>query len=304
MRHVRAFVAVAEELNFTRAAERLHLAQQALSTQIRQLEERVGTRLVDRSTRHVALTPAGEAFLEQVRPLLISVEQAVAAAHAADRGTERLTVGFLVGILHERVAQVLELFRARRPDVEVFVHFGDFLDSSAGLRTEPEVDVALVYGPGDRTGLALQYLWTDPLGAILAADHPLAQREFGARELLAEPTFEFPTRDPIWKAYWMQERLRQEYGLPARVVAQFKGIDALIEAARAGLGVHVASSLLGASLPPDRGVIFREMPELDPLHHYFATRAGDDRPIVREFLAAAREVFPQVGEAPAGETGS
>lgn len=296
MRHLRAFVALAEELNFTRAAARLHLAQQALSTQIRQLEERVGTRLVDRSTRHVALTPAGEAFLEQIRPLLVSVEQAVAAAHAADRGSERLTVGFIVAISHERVVHVLDAFRERRPDVDLFIHFGDFLDASAGLRNQPDVDVGLIYGPGDRAGLDLTYLWTDPLGVIMAADHPFAQREFTMAEFLSEPTFEFPTDDTTWKAYWMQDRLRQEYGIPARVVAQFKSIDALIEAARAGLGVHVASRLLGENLPEGRGVVYREIPELDPLHHYFATRVGDDRPIVRDFLAAAREVFPGTRE--------
>src|SRR5437763_14566211 len=83
MRHLRALLAVAEELNFTRAADRLHLTQQALSGQIRQLEERVGTRLVDRDSRHVALTQAGNALCQQARPLLAGAEQAVAAARAA-----------------------------------------------------------------------------------------------------------------------------------------------------------------------------------------------------------------------------
>src|SRR5436309_7479746 len=95
MRHLRALLAVADELNFTRAAERLHLTQQALSGQIRQLEERVGTRLVDRDTRRVALTPSGRALCEQARPLLAGAEQAVAAARAADNETSHLTLGYV-----------------------------------------------------------------------------------------------------------------------------------------------------------------------------------------------------------------
>ena len=79
LRHLRAFVAVAEELNFTRAADRLHLAQQALSKQIRQLEEQLGTQLLDRTTRKVELTPSGLALLEHARTLLGGADRAVAA---------------------------------------------------------------------------------------------------------------------------------------------------------------------------------------------------------------------------------
>lgn len=85
LRHLRAFVAVAEELNFTRAADRLHLAQQALSTQIRQLEDRVGEQLLQRTTRKVELTAAGEAMLEHARAVLGGADRAVAAARAAGR---------------------------------------------------------------------------------------------------------------------------------------------------------------------------------------------------------------------------
>src|SRR5205807_335640 len=95
MRHLRALLAVADELNFTRAAQRLHLTQQALSGQIRQLEERVGARLVERDSHHVALTRAGEKLCEQARPLLVRAEHAVAAARAASDEGARLTVGYI-----------------------------------------------------------------------------------------------------------------------------------------------------------------------------------------------------------------
>ena len=146
MKHLRAFVAVAEELNFTRAAERLHLAQQALSTQIRQLEERVGERLLERTTRKVELTPAGEAMLEHARTVLGGADRAVAAARAAGGdGPLRLTIGFLVPADHEPMRAALDLFAERRPDVEVLIHFGEVVDPSVGLR-DGLADVAVVVG--------------------------------------------------------------------------------------------------------------------------------------------------------------
>src|SRR3954454_17719931 len=93
LRHLRAFVAVAEELNFTRAAGRLHLAQQALSSQIRQLEERIGVSLLTRTTRKVELTPAGEVLVDHARAALAATEHAVAAARGAGGGGGGGTVG-------------------------------------------------------------------------------------------------------------------------------------------------------------------------------------------------------------------
>ena len=93
MRHLRALLALAEELNFTRAAERLHLTQQALSGQIRQLEERVGAQLVERDSRRVQLTRAGSTLCEHARPLLAGAEHAVLATRAAGNEAARLTVG-------------------------------------------------------------------------------------------------------------------------------------------------------------------------------------------------------------------
>ena len=94
LRHLRAFVALADELNFTRAAARLHLAQQALSAQIQQCEERIGARLFDRTTRSVRLTAAGRALMERAPAVLADLDEAVEAARRAARGeTGQLTVG-------------------------------------------------------------------------------------------------------------------------------------------------------------------------------------------------------------------
>ena len=96
LRHVRYFVAAAEELSFRRAAERLHVSQPALSVQIQQLEDELGTALLDRDRHHVALTPAGKVFLDHGRRLLRGADEAMRAAGRAARGeTGRLSIGFI-----------------------------------------------------------------------------------------------------------------------------------------------------------------------------------------------------------------
>jgi DNA-binding transcriptional LysR family regulator len=290
LRHLRYFVAVAEELNFTRAAERLHIAQQALSSAIRQLEERVGTQLIERTTRKVELTPAGVALLESARPLLSGADQAVAAAREAAGERQRLTIGFPAAITHDVMGRALELFGERRSDVNVLIRFGDLLDPTGGLRAG-EADVAVVYGPFDTNGLELTPpLWSDQLVACMAADHPLAAKdEVTLEELVEEPTFDFPTPDRGWRDFWMLAEYRG--GRPPRITAQFQTLDALLAALRAGLGVHIVSLPLIESASPDSNLVWRPVPGLPPLRHYLAWRAGDNRAVLRDLFDACRDAF-------------
>jgi DNA-binding transcriptional LysR family regulator len=288
LRHLRAFVAVAEELNFTRAAKRLFIAQQALSAQIRQLEDRIGTRLFERDTRRVALTDAGAALYQQASALLQDAETAVAAARAA--GTEQtrsLTVGFVVSVEHGSFSHVLTEYTRRHPETQVMIRFGDATDPTGGLRSG-DVDVAFVYGPFDRAGLEIRHLFTEPLGVVMAVDHPLADDpDLGLEQVLAEPTFDFATGDRAWREYWMATAHRG--GRPPRIVAQFHSIDGLVEALRAGLGVHTGTRSLAES--GGTSLVWREIVDLAPLEHSVAWRIGDTRAIVQDFVATAVEVY-------------
>jgi DNA-binding transcriptional LysR family regulator len=289
LRHLRYFVAVAEELNFTRAAERLHIAQQALSTAIRQLEERVGAQLLERTTRKVELTPAGIALLESARPLLAGAEQAVAAAQQAAGRRPALTVGFTAALTHDLMGEALKRFGERRPDVSLLIRFGDLLDPTGGLRAG-EADAALVYGPFDTSGLELSYLWSDPIVACMAADHPLAEKdELTIEELVEQPTFDFPTPDRRWRDFWRLAEYRG--GRPPRIAAQYHTLDALLSALRAGLGVHIVSLPLVESAGPDSGLEWRPVPGLPPLEHYIAWRSGDERPALLDLIDASRDAF-------------
>ncbi len=288
LRHLRAFVAVAEELNFTRAAARLSIAQQGLSAQIRQLEERIGTRLFDRDTRRVTLTEAGSALYQQARALLADAEAAVDAARTAGLvATRSLTVGFVVAIEHGSFAHVLTEYSQRFPETRVMIRFGDATDPSGGLRSG-QADVAFVYGPFDRIGLETRPLFAEPLGVVMAADHPLAMvDEPSLEQILAEPTFDFATADSAWRDFWMATALRS--GRPPRIVAQFHALDGLVEALRAKLGIHTGSRALAEMGGP--GLVWRPIAELGVLEHAVAWRTGDSRPTVRDFAAVALDVF-------------
>ena len=296
LRHLRAFVAVAEELNFTRAAQRLHLAQQALSKQIAQLEERVGTPLVERTTRKVALTPAGVALLEQARPLLQGAEEAVAAAREAGAVRATLNVGFVAAVTYEPAGVALDAFRRARPDVQLNVVFGDLLDPAGGLRTG-ESDVAFTHGPFDETGLESEFLWEEPMGILAAEGHALAEGPVLLADVIAQPTFDFPTPDVRWRGFWMLTE--QRGGRPPKIVAQFHSLDAMIGAVRAGLGIHLSAECIQSMLPPGSGVVFRPIADMPGLEHFVSWRAGDRREVVADFVAAAREAFAGT---PAGAT--
>lgn len=291
LRHLRALVVLAEELNFTRAAERLHISQQAFSTQIRQLELRVGTQLVERDTRSVAMTPAGAELCAHARPLLAGAEKAVMTAR--ERGGDRpsLTLGFRAAPVHRLAGSALDLFAERHPDVELFVRFGDFVDPSVGLR-DGDVDVAIVAGPFEESGLELFPLFSEGRGAILARDHPLAgERRLTLAQFLDEPLINLPSRDEIYRQYWFASSHRD--GSPPRFAATANSLDGMYEAIRAGLGVATGIESVVDGLGPDSGLVFRPVEGLEPLMFRVGRRTGDDRPEVVGFIDAAREAFAE-----------
>lgn len=288
LRHLRSFVAVAEELNFTRAAKRLFIAQQALSTQIRQLEDRIGARLFERNTRSVSLTRAGEVLLGQARLLLADADTVVAATRAAGETGTTLTVGFVAAVNHPEMSHALDRFSESHPEVDLMINFGDQLDPTGGLH-DGQADLAFVYGPFDHRGLDLTPLYSEPLGVALAESHRLASAaSLTVEDVIGEPTFDFPTADRAWRDYWSGADFRRGHP-PARYVAQFRTLEGLIVSIRAGLGVYFATEGLVASAGP--GVVWRRLDDLPPLQHSIARRADDDRPLVRAFVDSAADTL-------------
>src|SRR6266567_655867 len=203
IRHLRAFVALAEELHFGQAAARLHLTSSALSQTLHQLEVAVGTTLVRRTTRQVELTPAGRAALEPAKAALTAFDSAVAHMQRASRGeVGDLAVGYVIGAGLELMPAVIRAFERSTPDVRLELREYDFTHPAAGLDVG-EVDVAFVRPPLDLLGLEYLELLEEPRVACLPTGHRLARRkQVRVRDLLAEPIVAAPSVDTVWRDYW------------------------------------------------------------------------------------------------------
>ena len=174
LRYLRYFVAVAEELSFTRAAERLHMAQPPLSQQIRRLEARLGVTLLLRTKRRVELTEAGRVFLHQAYQAIHSIDQGIMAAQRADRGEiGRLAIGLLVYISYTLIPPILRAFRARFPEVHVELRLLRNTQQIAALRSG-QIDVSFLRPPVDDPEIASILLSREPFILAMPATHRLA----------------------------------------------------------------------------------------------------------------------------------
>jgi len=177
LRHLRAFLAIADELHFGRAARRLHLAQPSLSQQLQRLERDVGVELVRRSSHEVRLTPAGEVFRGEARRLLDQADRAVAAAHAVASGRAgTLTIGFNFPAGQDVLPAALAVLNAEHPHVQT-----QLWERRTGPQVEGllagELDVGFVYGRPTSPQLSSTELMTVPVVAVVGERHPWAGRE-------------------------------------------------------------------------------------------------------------------------------
>jgi DNA-binding transcriptional LysR family regulator len=184
LRHLRYFVAVAEELHFRRAAERLYVAQPAVSEQIRKLEAELGVQLLLRTQRSVSLTPAGAAMLEEARRVLSQAEKARdAACGAHGRALAVLRIGYLPDVLPPTVPRLLRRFAAAAPGIRVALESGATRGLLEDVR-EQRLDLAVVCLPAPVSGLRVVEIAREEIIAAVPADHPCAdEREIDLRGL-------------------------------------------------------------------------------------------------------------------------
>lgn len=288
LRQLRYFIAVAEELHFRRAAERLHISQPPLSQQIRALEDELGFVLLTRTRRRVQLTPAGEAFLRDARVVLGELEGAVATARRINAGqTGRLRIGFVGSALLSIVPGTVERFRAARPGVAIELRERSTADQlravSAGL-----VDVGLVRPPIEDDGdLRVETVLRERTVAALPAGHELASlSRVPLRRLAAEPLVLFP-RDqaPGFHDLLIGALAETGTGAGPRVIQYAPEMLTIIGLVAAGTGVSlVPASVIRLALD---GVTYRPVSGAPRSELVAITRASDDSALVRAFVAEA-----------------
>lgn len=291
LRHLRYFVALAEELHFGRAAGRLGIKQPPLSQQIRVLEERLGVPLFDRNNRRVLLTAAGEAFLPAARQVLAAAEVAERTARHAGRGeTGRLALGFVGSATLTLLPGALRRFRARYPRVVLDLRELTTAQQVEAL-TNGTLDVGLLRPPlppaaGDV--LAHESVGAERLVVALPADHPLAaERSVAAERLAGEPFVLFPRHlGPGLHDQIVGYCARAGFSpAVAQRAVQMQTIVALVAG---GLGVSVVPSSVGRYRRPD--VVFRALrPATRVVHLAVAYRRDGRNPAARNFVAALSE---------------
>jgi len=240
LRHLRYFVAVAEELHFRRAAERLHVAQPAISEQIRKLEQELGVRLFDRTQRRVSLTVAGAALLEEARQVLRHADVAQQVARTAGRqATTRLRVAYVAGALPASLSYALRSFSASTPAVEFDLQTGDAVRLVDRLRKR-ELDAVVTTLPAPARGLRATVVGAERVSALLPSSHTAAnERSLTFRQLAPEQVVLLP-RDANPALYDAVVALCRDAGLAARFIeAAEPRIEQVLLEVAAGRGIGV-----------------------------------------------------------------
>ncbi|MCS0634096.1 LysR substrate-binding domain-containing protein [Streptomyces sp. LP05-1] len=288
LRQLEYFVAVAEERNFTRAAERVHISQSGVSAQIRRLERELGAELFDRSARTVTLTVAGKAALEHARAALAAagaVGQAVGEVTELIRG--RLAVGMVIGCTVTPLFDALAAFHRAHPGVEI-----SLLEENSGRLVEGvragAVDMALI-GAAAATpdGLEALTIVSERLVAAVPAGHPLARRRRVAlRDLVAHPLVCMP---PGTGLRAVLDRACAARSLQPSIALQASAADAIADLAARGLGVGV----LSASMAADHGdrLIARTIEDIETPALLALVWRGAHNPALRELLVHGRRAF-------------
>jgi|ERR1035437_6371660 DNA-binding transcriptional LysR family regulator len=238
LRHIRYFVAVAEECHFGRAAVRLHIAQPPLSQQIKQLEAELGVVLLTRSTRKVELTPAGQRYLERARAILAAVDGAGAEAIRVAAGElGRLAIGFTGSATYELLPSLARVLRNEFPGIDLDLHGEMLTPDQVDALLDRSLDLGFLRPPVRHADIEVRVLRREPLIAVLPETHLLAARtSVNLVDLRDEPFITYPSqhRSVVYEAVL---DACQRAGFSPRDMLEVSETSTLVSFVAAGLGV-------------------------------------------------------------------
>lgn len=294
LRHLRYFCAVAKELHFRRAAERLHIAQPPLSQQIQKLEDEIGVRLFLRSKRRVELTAAGRAFLDRARQILAEADGAVLAAQRADRGeVGPLTIALGPIAAVTVLARILPRHRELFPEVHLTIEENLMGDAVLALE-KGTADVALTLPYFFSELLQRETLLSVPLVAALPRSSPLSRRDsVFLKELGVERFLLFPHRSGSGFFEHVMG-LCQRAGFTPKAIERIDRLPTLLTLVAAGYGVAIVPAGLPGEMA-SREIAFVKFEKPNAAVEICAAwRANDTSPLVRAFVKTARACFHSI----------
>ena len=288
LRHLKYFVAVAEELHFSRAAARLNIAAPTLSAQIQALETMLGAQLFTRKTRSVALTHVGKRFLEEARATLKQADQAELVGRRAARGdTGSMAIGYVLSAACGGIfTSAIEQFRRLHPDVSFQLYKMETIPQMKGL-TEGNLDVGFTRAP-DRYPAGLTGFIVDRQAFWLAIpeSHSLAAEKEVMPEMFLDEPF-VATLLEMEMGFWSNMRAVVPAGTQTRIVARVPDALSVLASVAAGMGVAVLSGALTRISMP--GVVFRRINKVTRTSDHAAVyRKNEGAPVVKAFVSLLR----------------
>ena len=289
LRHLRYFVAVAEELHFGRAAERLHIAQPPLSQQIKQLESELGFTLFHRTKRSVRLSEAGIVFLSETRRLFRQLDQAVEAGRQASRGESgQLVIGFVSSAAYNVLPELLRAFRLAAPEVRLELHELPTNEQLNWLRAG-KIDLGLLRPPVDDQALHLQTIMREPMVVALPETHSLAAHaQINWLDLANQAFILFP-RPLSPHAYDQIISFCQQAGFSPNIGQEAMQMQTIVSLVAGGIGL----SIVPVSLQNMQrtGVVYRPLAEPTPYAEVAVVWRQDDSVTIRRFLTTLTQVM-------------
>ncbi|NJN56627.1 MAG: LysR family transcriptional regulator [Leptolyngbyaceae cyanobacterium SL_5_9] len=289
LRHLKYFVAVAEELNFRRAAERLFMEQPPLSRQIRQLEDELGVELFQRNRQGVSLTAAGRAFLDEARLTLAQADRAAQAARQAGEAKQnKLTIGFSICVFNRLLANVIQTFREIAPTVNISLTEAMTAAQVQAIATG-DLDVGFIHLPIDHPDLCFETVLTEQLVAVLPQNHSLAALPEIPLHFLANEPFVLCPEQVKPDLYHQIMRLCQQAGFQPKIAQEATPPEVVVSFVEAGAGVSLVAS--GAQTRHNAGVVYRAIAETTPqIEIAAAWHKQNQSPVLCEFLEVVRQI--------------
>ena len=290
LRRLRYFIAVAEELSFSRAAQRLRMAQPPLSNQIKQLEEELGVLLFERTSRGVRVTQAGELLLEEARRIFVQMDQTVRIVQRVGHGeVGRLTLGFVPSSSNEVLPPILRTFTDRFPGVELFLREMR-PDLIVQRLHDKQIDAGFLYLPLEDKSLNVEKVSREPLVLALPETHPLSSESQVELRSVANESFILPARYQLMPGLYGQvtKACRQAGFVPNAVQKDVWLMQTIVGLVAGSMGV----ALVPASLRNlrRRGVVYKSVYGLTPTVELGVVSREDDRgTVLNSFLSVTRE---------------
>ena len=289
LRHLRYFVAVAEELHFGRAAKRLNLAQPPLSQQIRDLEHELGAMLFQRTSRRVELTVQGRLFLKEARAILaqsIRAKEMVAASQRGEVGS--ISIGFVTSAIYSVMTPTLREFHLQFPDVEIRCHEMATPDQINALG-KGEINIGFLRTPIPDDSIRVDLLLRESLVLALPEHHPAARKSrVRLQDFAAEPFILFPRRQGP-SAYDQIIATCQQAGFSPVLAQEGNEMQSMLGLVAAGLGISlVPSSLQNLQRP---GVVYKQLSDSTAqIEISLASRKSPPVPVETSFIEVALRV--------------